>query len=286
MITVVMPSFFSAELVKKRIQEVDSDTPIIIIENSKDENLKEELEKKYNNVSVIIPSENLGWGKAINLGIKIAKTEMVFVTQPDVKLINNCMQKLKECVSSFNDFAILTPYDLNDDTYKNFEVYKSYNLQKNVNKFDLREVDYVDLTWLINKSKFKNNDFWDEKIFLYFEAKDFSKRVKNNQNKIFIVDNINTFHIGSASHDNKFDYYLKLNRSWHYNWSKHYYNKKHFGIFFAYKKSLGFLIKLIFRFLNSIIFLNLKKSKFIMFEIYGLLCSMLGLPSFYRPYKN
>ena len=55
MITVVMPSFFSAKLVKERIQEIGNDTPVIIIENSKDENLKEELEKKHNNVSVIIP---------------------------------------------------------------------------------------------------------------------------------------------------------------------------------------------------------------------------------------
>ena len=134
-----MPSFFSAKLVKDRIQEIGNDTPVIIIENSKDENLKEELEKKHNNVSVIIPGQNLGWGKAINLVIKIAKTEMVFVTQPDVKLINNCIQKLKECVSSFNDFTILTPYDQNDGTYKNFEVYKSYNLQKSVNKYNLEK---------------------------------------------------------------------------------------------------------------------------------------------------
>ena len=58
MITVVMPSFYSATLVKERILEIGNDTQILIIENSKDMNLKTELEKNFNNVKVIIPKEN------------------------------------------------------------------------------------------------------------------------------------------------------------------------------------------------------------------------------------
>ncbi len=285
MLTVLMPSFHSAKLVKERISEINNDTEIIVIENSKDNNLKEELEKEHKNVKVVIPDENLGWGKAINLGIKLSNTNMVFITQPDVKLIKNCIEKLKECITLFKDFSILTPYDENDKTYKNYENYKSYENEKVNNKFLLKEVDYVDLTWLIDKSKFKENELWDEKIFLYFEAKDFSKRIKDNKKKIYIVKNINTYHIGSASHDPKYEYFSKLNRSWHYNWSRHYYNKKHFGSLFAYKKSIPLLIKLIFKLLKAIILLRFSEAKFIFVEIYGLSSAILCLPSFYRPYK-
>ena len=285
MLTVLMPSFHSAKLVKERISEINNDTEIIVIENSKDNNLKEELEKEHKNVKVVIPDENLGWGKAINLGIKLSNTNMVFITQPDVKLIKNCIEKLKECITLFKDFSILTPYDENDKTYKNYENYQSYENEKVNNKFLLKEVDYVDLTWLIDKSKFKENELWDEKIFLYFEAKDFSKRIKDNKKKIYIVKNINTYHIGSASHDPKYEYFSKLNRSWHYNWSRHYYNKKHFGSLFAYKKSIPLLIKLIFKLLKAIILLRFSEAKFIFVEIYGLSSAILCLPSFYRPYK-
>ena len=286
MITVVMPSFYSAKLVKERILEIGNDTQILIVENSKDMNLKTDLEKNFNNVKVIIPKENMGWGKSINLGIKNSKTEMVFITQPDVKLIKNCIQKLKECILTFNDFAILTPVDENNEIYQNYENLKFNSSVIDNNKFQLKEVDYVDLTWLINKSKFVEKDLWDEKIFLYFEAKDFSKRVKDSYKKIFIAETINTYHIGSASHDPKFEYFNKLNRSWHYNWSKHYFNKKHHGIIFAYKKSFGQLSRLILKFLGAAFFLKFLRSKFILVEIYGLLSSMLCLPSFYRPYKN
>lgn len=286
MITVIMPSFFSSKLVKERIREIDSNTPIIIIENSRDQNLKKELEMKFSNVEVIIPEENLGWGKAINLGIKYSKTNMVFITQPDVKLIDDCINKLKECTKVFSEFSILTPVDLNNKTFKNYEIYNSYDFKDKYSDYSIKEVDYVDLTWLINKSKFYENEIWDEKIFLYFEAKDFSKRVKDNHGRIFITERINTYHIGSSSHDLKYDYYSKLNRNWHYNWSRHYYNKKHKGLFFAYRKSISLLTKLLIKLVISLFSLNFSKSKLIVTEINGLVSSMLGFSSYYRPYKK
>ena len=79
MITVLMPSFHSAKLVKERILEINDDTEIIIIENSRNNNLKEELEKKHNNVKVVIPDENLGWGKAINLGINTLRLNLFYI---------------------------------------------------------------------------------------------------------------------------------------------------------------------------------------------------------------
>ena len=286
MLTVVIPSFYSSKLVEERIHEINNNVPIIIIENSRDQDFKKKIERTFDNVRVIIPDENLGFGKAFNLGYKEAKTKMVFFTQPDVKLIENCIDKLIECVKEFKDFAIITPNDTNNEIFTNYEVYNKYEDTKNQNQFLLKEVDYVDITWLVNKDNFDADDIWDEKIFLYFEAKDFSKRVKDSYKKIFIAEKINTYHIGSASHDPKFEYFNKLNRSWHYNWSKHYFNKKHHGIIFAYKKSFGQLSRLIFKFLGAAFFLKFLRSKFILVEIYGLLSSMLCLPSFYRPYKN
>ena len=239
MLTVVIPSFHSSSLILDRINEINVSIPIIIIENSRDYNFKKKIEKKFNNVKVIIPEENIGWGKAVNLGIKNSKTQMVFISQPDVKLIDNCISKLSECIKSFQDFTVLTPVDLNNDLFTNYENYNSYpDLIKN-NKFLIKEVDYVDLTWLINKNNFDEIDLWDENIFLYFEAKDFAKRLKTRNKKIFIAKGINTFHIGSSSHDKRLDYYSKLNRNWHYNWSRYYFNKKHYGYFYAMKKAIS-----------------------------------------------
>ena len=177
MLTVIMPSFHSAPLIEKRIMEVDQNIPIIIIENSKNISLKSRVEKKFKNVKVIIPEENLGWGKAINLGIKQSTTQFVFITQPDVKLIDNCVNKLIDCIKNFKDFALITPEDTNNEIYKNYETKNNSTHEPKNNDYQLKEVEYVDLTWLINRTNFDDHDLWDEKIFLYFEAKDFSKRI-------------------------------------------------------------------------------------------------------------
>ena len=286
MLTVIMPSFHSTALIEKRIIEVDHNIPIIIIENSKNISLKSRVEKKFKNVKVIIPEENLGWGKAINLGIKQSTTQFVFITQPDVKLIDNCVNKLIDCIKNFKDFALITPEDTNNEIYKNYETENNKTRELKNNNYQLQEVEYVDLTWLINKTNFDDHDLWDEKIFLYFEAKDFSKRIRARNQKIYIAKGIKTFHIGSSSHESKFDYYSKLNRCWHYNWSRHYYYKKHYGFFFAYRKSLTLLLKLIIKLFKNLISLRNSQLRYNLIELYGLSSSMVNLPAFYRPYKK
>ena len=77
--------------------------------------------------------------------------------------------------------------------------------------------------------------------------------------KIFIAKGINTYHIGSASHDKKLEFYSKLNRNWHYNWSRYYYNKKHFGFLYAIRKSAGLLFKLILKYIKSLLLLKNKE---------------------------
>ena len=84
MLTVVIPSFHSSKLLEDRIAEINNKISIIIIENSQDESLKKKLENNYKNVKVIIPQKNLGWAKAVNIGIKESKTQMVLISQPDV----------------------------------------------------------------------------------------------------------------------------------------------------------------------------------------------------------
>ena len=122
MLTVVIPSFYSSKKIEERITEIGKSVPIIIIENSKDLDFKNKIEREFENVKVIIPNENLGFGKAVNIGIKEAKTKMVFLTQPDVKLIDNCIDKLLVCIKEFENFAVLTHYDKNDELFKNYEV--------------------------------------------------------------------------------------------------------------------------------------------------------------------
>ena len=132
MISVVIPSFFSSGLLEDRIKEINNSFEIIIIENSRDFNLKKNLETKYKNIEVVIPDKNIGYPAAFNLGISLSSNQYIFLTQPDVKLIDNCLEKLSELVRKFDDFTIITPYDIGKKDYSNYEIHKNYpKLKKN-----------------------------------------------------------------------------------------------------------------------------------------------------------
>ena len=186
MISVVIPSFFSSGLLEDRIKEINNSFEIIIIENSRDFNLKKNLETKYKNIEVVIPDKNIGYPAAFNLGISLSINQYIFLTQPDVKLIDNCLEKLSELVRKFDDFTIITPYDIGKKDYSNYEIYKNYPKLKK-NDYLLEQVDLVDLTWLINKKNFNKSDFFDENFFLYFEAYDFARRLIKKNKKVFIT---------------------------------------------------------------------------------------------------
>ena len=68
-ITVLFVSYHSEDIIEKSIMTIDKNIKIIVVENSKNNILKNKLEEKYSNVKVIIPQENLGNGAGINYGI-------------------------------------------------------------------------------------------------------------------------------------------------------------------------------------------------------------------------
>ena len=81
---VLIISFYSFHLIEKIIKNFNKNTDIIIIENSRDFNLKENIEKNYSNTKVIIPDKNLGWGSAVNLGLSLSNQNLVLCINQDV----------------------------------------------------------------------------------------------------------------------------------------------------------------------------------------------------------
>ena len=228
MFTIVFLSFHSETHIKRLVAGIEKKYPIIVIENSSNQMLKEELEKKYENVKVIIPGKNIGFTAGYNLGIKESKTDFVFLNPADVVLSNKCLSDLEECVSKIDDFTILGPTYDNEKNYKNYEIWDQKKLNINLKgqifeKYKVKEVDFIDNDFIINKRHFKKIGFFDENIFIYFDTMDFCNKVRLDNKKIYVCDKIKFTHFGSQSHDPKFSLQASLNRNWHYNWSKFYY---------------------------------------------------------------
>ena len=222
-ITFIIVSFKSENVIHSCLNSLPQISKKIVIENSRNTKLKEELESKYDNIEVLI-NHNLGMGASNNIGILRSKTQFVYILNPDTKLNVSTMDKLIDATDKIVDFAILSPL-CSDSRFPNYKIYEKKSGLNN----QIIEVDTIDgFSMLINKSKF-NNSFFDENIFLYLENDDICLRARKNNQKIYIVKNSLIDHLGASSSNIKDSYEFDLLRNWHWMWSKFYYNKKHSG---------------------------------------------------------
>ena len=273
-ITFVIVTFKSEKIIHECINSLPINSNKIVIENSKNIELKKELESKYDNIEVII-NENLGMGASNNIGIKKSKTKYAFIINPDTKFNNDTLKKIFEASESINDFAIISPINSNQN-YPNYKISKD---NKNINE-NIISVDYVDgFSMLINKEKFKNDDFFDENFFLYLENTDLCLRAKKKDQNIFVIKNSFITHLGAASITSKNLEYL---RNWHWMWSKFYFNKKHYGYFNAFLKIISNLISAIFKYVFYLILFNSHKKKIYLMRLCGLYNSIIGKKSWFR----
>ena len=135
---------------------------------------------------------------------------------------------------------------------------------------------------LINKQKFNENNFFDEKFFLFLENDDLCKRIKTKGNKIYVIKNAYIDHKGFSSSTKKDKEELEHLRNWHWMWSKFYFNKKHFGFLQAFISVLPSFLSSMLKVLIFTLLFNKKKRKIYQFRFYGILNSIMGKNSWYR----
>jgi GT2 family glycosyltransferase len=284
-VTIIIVTFKSEKVIYKCLSSINKKYPVLIIENSNNKAFKSFIEKKFLNVKCILTGKNLGFGKANNIGLRLAKTNYVLLLNPDTVLSTNTLQVLKSSADRIKDFALLAPIILNSNklNYGFFDNSKIINMKKGTDAF---EVDYIKgFAMFFNKKKFSKVDFFDEKIFIYLEEIDLCKRLNSINEKIYLISEAKIKHLGGRSHGKDFNLEMEISRNWHWMWSNFYYNKKHFGILKAYSVTIILFIKSM---LKMMLFLFLNKKKFLINKarFLGLLNSYLGNKSFYRPFNE
>ena len=278
-LTFIIVTFKSNHIIDECIESLPKNSNIIIIENSNNIELKKTLEAKYSNMNVIV-QENSGMGSANNKGIKLCKTDYAFVINPDVKFYKNTMHELIALSSKYNDYSILAPI-CDDEKYPNYKI-----KNKRIKNYypDFLDVDSVDgYAMLINKNKFSDNIYFDEQIFLYLENDDLCLRKKKENHKIYVAKKAKIHHMGGKSHSPIHEKEIEFSRNWHWMWSKFYFNKKHYGysmaLLIVFPSIITSMIKFFYYFVTS----NKFKKKIYIMRFLGLLNSIFGKKSWYRP---
>jgi N-acetylglucosaminyl-diphospho-decaprenol L-rhamnosyltransferase len=274
-ITVIITTFKSDKKIEKCINSINKKCKVLVIENSRNYSFKEAVEQKYPHVECIIPNDNLGYGGGNNVGLKLTKTRYSLILNPDAILENDSLEKFIIRIKENVDFAAIGPYDFQDkDIYKNLKD----------TKHDLINVESIKgFAMFLNMEKFKSIGFFDDNFFLYFEEIDLCRRIRNNFDKIYLDPTIKVFHEGAMSVDTSFSYQIELTRNWHWMWSTFYFHKKHKNYIFALFIISPKLFSALFKTMFYTLLFDVKKKSIYYHRLSGLLNSILGKKSWYRP---
>ena len=288
-LTIVIVTFRSEKVIDNCIKSISDQIKIIVVDNSNDQNFKDSLEKKYENVECILSSSNLGMGSGNNLGLNNVKTEYALILNPDVILSDNTISEIINESKKIDSFAVLAPLS-EDDKNPNYKI-KQID-KKNINNLNPFKVESVDgFAMLLNLKKinqipdFQNKKYFDENFFMYLENDDFCKRLSKCNQNIFIIPKSRIKHLGAKAVSDEYAYEVELSRNWHWIWSKFYFNKKHFGFLYALMNGLPVFLSAITKVLFYF-FINKKKKQIYLQRCRGYLNALFGKKSFYRPKIN
>ena len=273
-ITVVINTFKSEDIINSCLDSIGPEYKVIIVENSKNTNFKEKLEKRYPNLECILAGQNLGYAKGNNLGLSKVKSEYALIPNPDARVEKNTFNNFFSSIEKIDDFSIIGPAKQNELS----------KIDNNKDKEDIFQVDKLKgFAMFLNLEQFKDIGFFDENFFIYLEEIDLCKRIKKNNKKIFLDKNIKIHHIGGSSHNETINFEMELSRNWHWMWSTFYFNKKHYGYLNALIKISGKFFSSIIKILFYFLTLNSKKRKIYFQRFSGIINSILGKKSWYRP---
>jgi GT2 family glycosyltransferase len=275
-ITVGIVTFQSEKVIFDCLKSIKRIKKIIIFDNSNSISLKNKINSTYPKIKFILSKKNLGYGAANNEIIKLCKTKYLFIINPDIILKKNCESELLKSVNLKKiNFSILAP--ISQD--KNFGTLKKTKFSNN----NIFETDFVKgFAMLINKQKIKKIGMFDKNIFLYLEEIDLCRRLKLNNQKIYLNTRAKVFHKAAKSSNIK-NFEFEKCRNWHWMWSSVYYKKKYSNNIDTFLKFFPTLILSFLKIILYLLFFQFKKSLLNYMRLSGTLNGLIGNKSWYRP---
>ena len=281
--TTLIISYKSLNKLDECIKTIGEKKEILVIENSKDIQIKNEIEKKYKNCSVFLNNENLGYSAASNIGFRNIKNDYVLLINTDIVIHEQQISEIEKEIDALEGkFTLASP--LSDDLIdfnKNNKLDSFF--EKDIAYFDLnKKFTKVDLvkgcSLLINLKKFENRKVFDDNFFFFFEEIDLCRKVKEKNQDIFVFNNIKIEHKSAQGINENLNENYQNFRNWNYFWGRFYYFKKHYGYTFSLFKHLSKLLRFSFNILRyffiSKTLYNKNKYRFL-----GLFSSMIGKKS-------
>lgn len=200
----------------------------VIDSGSKEDDANKLLELEKDNVRIILNRENIGYAKAVNIGVKISKGDKILITNPDVIYraesivsMSNALSMLPKCGAvgpktwwnKEMDFLLplskpITPYGMfitdlskTSKTMNNIFLKRwiKSNLQYWLSDNPLKQEMLSGACIMTKRTLFEKTGGFDEIFPLYFEDADWCLRVRNAGYYLYMVPQAEIIHYYNQS---------------------------------------------------------------------------------------
>lgn len=254
MLSIIIVNFNTPELTTQAVNSCykfikDKEFEVIVVDNgSTTGKIKEEL-NNFHNLKLIQSEENIGFGRANNLGFENSIGKYVLLLNSDAYLIDeNSVPLMIDYLNKNDKVGIVGPNFIKADGSKNYAYgnlltfrkylsdigvfpiskknYSNYSTYKVCDVDSPVEVDYLGAAGIILKrDEIIKNGLFDPKFFLYFEDMELGWRYNKNGCKSVLLPGAQIVHLGGESSGN-----LSLFVKDKIEESKIYFLKKTFGL--------------------------------------------------------
>lgn len=144
---------------------------VIVVDNASTDQTVELIESEFPDVQLVKNVENIGFGRANNVGLALVDTEFAFVLNPDTLPNDEAVQSLMSTASARSDAAILGPSLMDTNVAAKVRTGDLWSLKKTVIPPGQEvDVDFLSgAAMLIRMSHFSQVGFFEDGIFLFFE---------------------------------------------------------------------------------------------------------------------
>ena len=182
---------------------------IIVVDNNSNDNTVDFVKSEFPNVILLEQKENLGFGKANNIGISLAMkkgADYVFLLNQDAWVEDKTLEKLVQAHQKEQVFGIVSPMHLNgkgDELDYNFSKFiepskckKLYSdIYLNTVQDKIYNAEFINAAaWLISKECIETVGGFNPSFFHYAEDDNYIQRLKFHNINVGVVPNAIVFH--------------------------------------------------------------------------------------------
>jgi GT2 family glycosyltransferase len=244
-VTCIIVTYNSASVILQCLHAIPQECAIVVVDNASKDNTVSLVKQHFPEVQCIASPENLGYGRAANLGFGHAKTPFTFLLNPDVFLEEETIPKLLAETERNAHTPIFAPLSLDTNNqpmlaakpalFKQGHTLFKPLLFKKKHKIDPKKqpTETTPVGWVCGCAMFFNMPvmekigWFDENIFLFYEETDICLRAVIAGTPPLFVPSARVTHIGGGSSGSGYNPEQDWRKHWYFEWARFYMAQKY-----------------------------------------------------------